>query len=344
MNLLRFNRGEHIPTMGPLKAEWEVINICNTKCETCRHWTEEPDESILTTAEGRDLIRQLAESGVMHLLFTGGEPLMRKDIIKLIAWAHKYGLKSSLMSNGLLINERRAKELVDSNLESVYISIDAVDSKLNDDLRGLDGYLELAINAIDNLKSLRNKSRPKIIIKTTISNRNIDQLTELAELAVTRGIEGFSFQVAQNIENSHLAFDESFLLDKKSQLVLMEQLDVLMKNYRRILTGSMKYYQAIREFLENPESIQKYRSVIGFSFVKIDSWGNVYTCPAKVNKLGNMRDDSFQNIWFGNLANNLREKINSNLESNYLFDEVGSLSMNVGQMKWQRCWQLLRPN
>lgn len=342
-NLLRFNRGADIPIMGPIKAEWEVINTCNAKCRTCLHWQEPPDLTLLSTIQGKNMIEQLAESGLFSLSFTGGEPLLRKDLVELLGYAKKQGLATTLISNGLLITERRASELVDVNVDTVFISIDAAQPQLNDELRGIEGYLELALNAIDNLKAMRRNAGPKIFIKATISSKNVQQLVPLAELARVKGIEGLSFQLAQILENTKFVFDKSLLLNKETRQQFLEQLDKLLADYHDVLNGSREYYQSLRQFFENPEALQQYRPVTGFYFVQIDSWGNFYTSPAKNNKIGNILQEPFEIMWYGQKANELRTHRESPPELNYLFDTVGTMSVDFSHLNLKRFVKLALP-
>lgn len=342
-NLLRFNRGEHIPIMGPLKAEWEVINQCNAKCMTCLCWQGKPDSKILNTEQGKTLIKQLAESGLLNLCFTGGEPLLRKDLTELLAYAKAVGLATSVMSNGLLITERRAWELVDAKVDTVWISIEAAERSLNDELRGLRGYFDLAMTAIDNLKSMRRNGVPNIVIKATISNKNVRELVPLAELAMKKGVEGFSFQLAQILGNARFVFDKSLLLSPENQDILIEQIDTLTREFGQVLTGSLEYYEGLCDFLRQPESLNRYRPVTGFSYVQVDSWGNIFTSPAKTNRLGNIMETHFEEIWYGRTANELRRRRPTGPESSYLFDTIGSMSVFVSNLNVRRMFRLLRP-
>lgn len=342
-NLLRFKHGALVPTIGPLKTEWEVINVCNSKCNTCLHWKRKPDSTILTTFEGKELIRQLADIGLLNLCFSGGEPLLRKDLVELIDYAKKQALSTSLISNGLLLTERRAIELVDARLDTIYISIDAANATLNDEIRGLKGYFDLAMAAIDNLKAMRRNAAPKIIIKATLTIKNANQLVALAELCVNKGIDGLSFQLAQVLEHSDFIFDDSLLITKNYSSLLLENLDKVITDYKEILTGSLEYYQALRNFIEKPEAWRNCRTVSGFSFAVIDPWGNVFTSPSKISKIGNIREDTFENIWFGQKANEMRKSKANKTEPSYLFEAIGNMSISFSDMSLKRFIKLLRP-
>lgn len=344
-NLWRFNRGAEIPIIGPLKAEWEVINYCNAKCITCLHWKAQPGAGILTTLEGKKLIEQLAESGLLSLCFTGGEPLLRKDLIELLYFAKQKGLSTTLVTNALLITERRARNLVEANLDNIFISIDAAQAKLNDKIRGMNGYFDLAMTAIDNLKSMRRNAGPNIFIKATITNLNVNQLVPLTELAVSKGIDGISFQLAQILENANFIFDNALLLNAKHRKILKEQLDkvITINKHEQILTGSLEYYDALRNFLEGPEYFKQYRDVSGFSYVVVDPQGQIFTSPAKTNKIGDIRQESFANIWYGKTANALRKEEKVPGKASYLFDTIGSMSVSLSDLRLKRFFKLLRP-
>ncbi|MFQ5648754.1 MAG: radical SAM/SPASM domain-containing protein [bacterium] len=342
-NLLRFSRGANTPIRGPLEAEWEAINTCNARCKTCLDWQQPPDATVLSTTEARDMITQLARAGLINLTFSGGEPLLRKDLSDQIAYAKKEGLTAGLVSNGLLITERLAKKLVDSGLDVVYLSIDAANGKLNDSLRGLRGYFDLVMNAIDNIKSMRGNASPRIVITATVSSRNVQELVPLAELAISKGIEGFRFQLARVLEHQNFVLDRSLLIQAGNREAFIEQLDKLLTDYQEVLTGSIEYYKALRNVLENPAQENKDRPASEFSFVQIDSWGNVYTSPAKIHKLGNVRDQSFETIWYGRITNDCRTNGSSEAEASHLFDVSGTMSVGISELALRRFFKLMRP-
>ena len=342
-NLLRFSRGATIPTMGPLKAKWEVINTCNARCKTCLHWQEKSDDTILGTEEARVLISQLAEAGVLSLTLTGGEPMMRRDLVELIAFAKEQGLITELITNGLLLSERRARDLVESKLDTVYISIDAANAKLNDQLRGLSGYFKLAMSAVDNLKSMRRNGDLKIIIKTTVTSKNIGELVALAELAIKKGIDGFCFQLAQIAENRKFVFDSALLIDSSNRDALIAELDKLLLGYRETLSGPLEYYETLRNVLANPVCGENLRSVSGYSFVQLDAWGNVFMNPAKTRRIGTIREASFESIWFGQAANEIRNAEPETSLKDYLFDVTGTMSASFANLNVKRFLKVMRP-
>ncbi|MDZ7267383.1 MAG: radical SAM protein [candidate division KSB1 bacterium] len=342
-NLLRFARGEHEPIIGPIKAVWEVLYICNARCRTCECWQQAPDEEVLSTAEGMDLIRQLAENGVMSLCFTGGEPLLRKDIFELIACAKRHHLSTALMSNGLLINERRAKKLIDAGLDLIYISLDGSTPELNDSLRGIKGYFDLASQAIENLKALRSNARPKIYVAFTINKANLYDLENMARFVKKRALEGLSFQPALHRPAVRYRVDEDLALGPGDAARLQAMVDRVLKMYGELLPMNRDYYRQFASLTEQPDRLWQQHSVAGFAFASIDPRGNIYPDPLQTELMGNIREQRFDEIWYGRRAREVRGRIARQEVPAGFFESVVPLTLAVQRMSPLRLHRALKP-
>jgi len=164
--------GSHVPETsngGPLRptprsakerrpvVAWNVTRRCNLKCIHCYTDSDEsasPDE--LTTDEGKTLLDDLATFQIPALLFSGGEPLMRKDIFELIAYARKLGIRSTLSTNGTLITPEIAQRVKDVGVSYVGISLDGI-GEVNDCFRGKKGAFELAMRGFKNCVAVGQK-------------------------------------------------------------------------------------------------------------------------------------------------------------------------------------------
>ncbi|KAA0228852.1 radical SAM protein [candidate division KSB1 bacterium] len=342
-NFLRFAKGEHEPIIGPIKAAWEVLSVCNAKCRTCDRWQEKDDPSMLSTAEGKNLIRQLADNGVMNLCFTGGEPLLRKDIFELIAWAKSCHLSTSLMSNGLLINDRRAKNLIDAGLDLIYISLDGSTPELNDALRGIKGYFELASQGIENLKSLRSNARPKVFIAFTVNKANMYDLENMARFVKSRALDGLSFQPALHLPQVKYRVDEELAFGPGDAATLQTLVERVLKMYGELLPMNRDYYRQFASFIENPHKLREQHSIAGFAFVNIDPRGNVYPDPLETASMGNIREQSFEKIWYGRRASEVRTRIARQELPAGFFESVVPLTMAVQRMTPLRLHRALKP-
>ena len=108
---------------------WNMTRRCNLKCVHCYAHARDrdfPDE--LTTTEGKALIDDLSAFGSPVMLFSGGEPLMRKDLPELAAYAVEKGMRAVISTNGTLIDAETARTLKAIGLSYVGISIDGMEA------------------------------------------------------------------------------------------------------------------------------------------------------------------------------------------------------------------------
>lgn len=127
---------------------WNVTRRCNLKCVHCYAHAKDrvfPDE--LSTQEGKVLLDDLAGFGCPVVLFSGGEPLMRPDLIELAEYAVSKGMRAVISTNGTLITPQVAQQLKKVGLSYVGISLDGLD-EVNDRFRGVKGAFRMALDGI----------------------------------------------------------------------------------------------------------------------------------------------------------------------------------------------------
>jgi len=127
---------------------WNVTRRCNLKCVHCyAHAKDEEFSGELSTSEGKAILDDLAAFGSPVVLFSGGEPLVRPDLIELAAYAVAKGMRAVISTNGTLINPRTAADLKKVGLSYVGISLDGLD-EVNDRFRGVKGAFRKAMEGI----------------------------------------------------------------------------------------------------------------------------------------------------------------------------------------------------
>jgi MoaA/NifB/PqqE/SkfB family radical SAM enzyme len=342
-NLIRFAKGKQDPIIGPIKAVWEVMNACNARCRTCDRWKEKVDPTILSTEEGKNLIQQLAEIGVLNLTFTGGEPLLRKDIYELIAFAAMQQLSTSLYTNALLLNVRRAKELIDSGLNLIYLSIDGSKPDLNDGLRGINGYFDLAMKALESLKALRSNSHPKIFIACTITKKNAHDLTDIARLVKVNGLDGLSLQLALHAPQIKYCVEDELAFKPGEGAALQAVVDRVLEEYGQYLPMNREYYRHFADYVEKPLTLGEHRNTGGFATAMINPWGDVYPDPLEADNMGNIRHQTFKEIWFGEQACTVRRRVARREHPVNLFDNFISLNFAVESASAMNFHRILKP-
>ncbi|MFZ0929901.1 MAG: 12,18-didecarboxysiroheme deacetylase [Syntrophobacteraceae bacterium] len=127
---------------------WNVTRRCNLKCVHCyAHAKDEEFSGELSTSEGKAVLDDLAAFGSPVVLFSGGEPLVRPDLIELAEYAVGKGMRAVISTNGTLINSQTAADLKKVGLSYVGISLDGLD-EVNDRFRGVKGAFRRAMEGI----------------------------------------------------------------------------------------------------------------------------------------------------------------------------------------------------
>ena len=168
---------------------WNITRSCNLKCVHCyAHAKNIKFANELSTKEGFKLIDDLSEFGSPVMLFSGGEPLVRKDLPELAEYAVKKGMRAVVSTNGTLITEDVAKRLKDVGLSYVGISLDGME-KINDKFRGEKGSFKKALKGIENSQ----KAGIKVGLRFTINKFNVDEISNIFDLLEKMGIPRICF-------------------------------------------------------------------------------------------------------------------------------------------------------
>lgn len=171
----------------PPVVVWNVCRHCILRCPHCyAAATSTPSPYDLTTAEARGLIETLAEAGVRVLILSGGEPLLRRDIVGLAAHARTVGLRPVLSTSGVLLDERMAAALAAAGVSYVGVSLDGL-APFNDAYRGMSGAFERAAHGL----AYASAAGMSVGVRITVTRRNATQVEPLIDWAVARGVGRF---------------------------------------------------------------------------------------------------------------------------------------------------------
>jgi 12,18-didecarboxysiroheme deacetylase len=168
---------------------WNVTRRCNLKCVHCYAQSEDRSYSDeLSFDEGCSLIDDLADFGSPVLLFSGGEPLIRPDILDLIQKAVDRGMRAVVSTNGTLIDEAMAQRLKSIGLSYVGISLDGLET-VHDAFRGVPGSFARVMRAVDNCQ----RAGIKVGLRFTINKRNYLELPGIFDLVEEKSIPRICF-------------------------------------------------------------------------------------------------------------------------------------------------------
>ena len=157
---------------------WNCTRRCNLRCVHCYSKSADvcyPDE--LTTDQGYALLDDLARFGAPVVLFSGGEPLIRPDILQLARRATNLGMRAVLSTNGTLIDETLAHRLREIGLSYVGVSLDGM-RETHDRFRKVEGAFNLALAGIRHCR----RAGLKVGLRFTINQRNAADIGPIFDL------------------------------------------------------------------------------------------------------------------------------------------------------------------
>lgn len=274
----------------PLYIAWEVSLRCNAQCLHC--YSASGPRAIhtgeLTTEEALKMIDDLADAGLLILAFSGGEPLLRKDIFQLVERAVEKHLVVNVASNGLLINETMAKKIAASGVRSVTISLDASNAELHDYFRQHKGLFEKTIKAVP----LLAKEGVRVVVSFTPTLLNYKEGPEVVKLAYALGASAVNMSeyVPAGRGTKDLALPPDLLKE-----VLMDWISM-----RREYKDRMQiiWHDCRAALLVPEEDRDKYSGCgAGKLTARIMVDGTLTPCVFLSNSAGNLKRQSFKEVW-----------------------------------------------
>ncbi len=158
----------------------------------CPFWKRSSQDCSLE--QEKAILRQIYNSGACGVAFEGGEPLLRRDLVDILAFSRSLPLHTSLITNGTLLKSR-INEIAPYINGVVYVSLDGLE-KTHDDIRGVRGSFRKAVDGI-----CAAKQKVPVTINTTMMAENVDEIESLVELAKELGTK-ISVSVAHEYCNA----------------------------------------------------------------------------------------------------------------------------------------------
>lgn len=173
------------PFEGQLRlVAWELTRCCNLRCVHCRAGSQEgPYPGELDTATVFRILKEIREVGTPIVILTGGEPLLREDLLDLAREGTRLGLRMVLATNGTLLTLEWVAHLKEAGIQRVSISLDGANAERHDAFRQVPGAFEGALGGI---RSLREGGL-EFQVNTTVTTHNVDELPAIMRLAEDLG-------------------------------------------------------------------------------------------------------------------------------------------------------------
>lgn len=287
MSMIKKEDRPEVKVSNPLSICWQITKTCQLKCSHCIANSNYQDKNRkeLETQEIIKILDKLWDWGVRRIDFSGGDPLLKKDILKILDYCYKKGFKLVITTNGLIYSKKISKLLKKVHC-LIQISIDG-DRKIHDKIRGA-GHFEETVN---NLKKFQLDGNP-IRINFTISKINykkIDYIYNLAKkLKVSRLMyifvapQGRGYQVEKDV-----------CLDKKTKEKVLNQVKKIEINSKKVFITIHDYEVNFKScFLIEPDGMVVSQ---GYSQDECINVGNI--CSKPFSYLWNTKDfDQLQHL------------------------------------------------
>ncbi len=313
---LRYGRDESsAPTANtpegtsPPIVVWNCTKQCNLHCVHCyASATSQASSAEMSTEEAKTFILGLAEFKVPVILFSGGEPLMRRDLFELAGFAREQGLRVVLSTNGTLITESVARKLRQADFSEVGISLDGIGAK-NDHFRGQKGAFEETLRGYRNCIALGQR----VSLRMTVTRFNYQEIPSIFRLVEEENIDRVClYHLAYSGRGDKLIKEDLSHPETRAvvDLICEHTLDLHRRGKpKEILTvgnhaDGVYLYLKLKE--SDPERAEKVLALLringgnnsGIKIGAVDDSGNVHPDQFWFHySLGNVRQRKFGDIW-----------------------------------------------
>jgi MoaA/NifB/PqqE/SkfB family radical SAM enzyme len=256
-------------TKRPLLVHFEVTMRCNARCGFCDYWKTPAEAKETELQSFADAARYFDP---MLITFTGGEPLLRRDLEDVIG-AVRGAVRTSyntLITHGAMLTPERGQSLWEAGIHQFNISLDYLDER-HDVARGIPGLTDKIWRAVD---GMRAAGIDNIRFNTVLKADNLDQALPLVEKAAALGC-GVNFSLYTDLKNGnpdHLIRDETV----KQLDDVIARLLAYKRRRRGVITNSDHYLTQIPRYVRGDvtEPCQS-----GIRTIHVDPTGHVKRCP-----------------------------------------------------------------
>ncbi len=285
----------------PFLVALNLTRRCNLKCAHCyldAGSRESDDTGELTTAEVKALIGDIAAlSDETMVVFTGGEPLLRSDLMELVAHASGLGLMAVIGTNGMGLNDRRVLALKEAGAQGVGISVDSLDAAAHDAFRGLPGSWELAMAGIDACR--RNDLRFQIHFSVTDDNAHeFDDMVAFAREAGAFVLNVFFLVCTGRGEKMTNISAQSYdRVMRRLTEAARRETDIMIRAKCAPHFKRMAWELDPDWPITAAHGYEAGGCLAGTRYCRVTPTGGVTACPYMEQEVGSIREQGFAEIW-----------------------------------------------
>jgi len=297
----------------PFLIVWDYTYACNLKCKHCYASAGVPLSNEMSLNEKIKAARKLADAGVTAVAFSGGEPLVKKDVFTVMEELRERGVFVAVATNGTLIDREMARRLKEAGAGFIQISLDGATPEVHDEFRGVPGAYERTLQGIRNCV----EEGLFVEISTTATKINYEEVPRIADLCEELGVNWY--MIFNFVPTGRGRFIVENDLTPEERERLLRHLWRRMKDRRKVeyLSTAPQFARvALQEEGEegvkkipghfyNPELYGQLESLGAFiggcgagrMYAALEPDGSVQPCVFMPLKVGNMREESFEELW-----------------------------------------------
>lgn len=281
----RLARAMALPRLGlrqTVFCSWFVTSRCNLKCTGCIYYEAFPAEREMDTAAARGFIDQVADAGIPFLIYIGGEPLVRRDLLDLAAHARGRGIYQVLFTNGLKVDHPAARALC-RDFGKVIFSIDGP-AEANDHVRGK-GSFARAMAGLQAFLAARARGTG-CYVSVGINRRSWPLIPAFLEELRRLGVDRVKLQ--PNFLPAHKP-------DAAGVAPVIAQLQAYAKAHPRFFAADRAYLADLRAFLTRDNNLDFCGATL-LAHIGVTADGTVSACCDHFIPLGSVRDEPLRAI------------------------------------------------
>jgi heme b synthase len=283
---------------------WELTRGCNLACVHCRASAERgPYPGELSAPECFRVMDEIASVSKPIVILTGGEPLLRPDIFELARYGTDKGFRMVMATNGTLMTEETVQKMKDSGIQRISVSLDGPSPETHDAFRKVKGAFERSLKGIE----LAKKGGLEFQINTTITKMNLHLIANILKLAVNLGAVAHHIfllvptgrgKELQDQEISPVDYEKTlnWFYEQRERVPLQLKATCAPHYYRILRQRAKKEGKKITPKEYGLDAMTR-GCLGGISFCFLSHVGQVQPCGYLELDCGNVRKQSFKDIW-----------------------------------------------
>jgi MoaA/NifB/PqqE/SkfB family radical SAM enzyme len=309
--LRTFAGGRYVAHCRPTSIVFLLTELCNAKCVHCDIWKNRGKEDGPTPDQWKAVLSDLRSwLGPVHVVFSGGEALLKPYTIDLVAHSSSIGLWQEILTHGYWRDQAKIEQLALARPSRVTVSLDGL-GEIHSRVRGKDDFFERTSTTISTFQRMRKERslNYQIRLKTVIMSHNIDNVCDVARFASQDGMHVFFQPIEQNYNTPEdtrwFEHSENWPKDTSRATAVVCEL-IRLKREGCHIDNTFPQLEAMIPYFDDPDSLrvatQFHRAherralCAALTTLQFQANGDVTVCTGKP-PVGNVRERRIREIW-----------------------------------------------